>query len=240
MSYSTSACVGFTGSRTGRSSRKSISPNALGGAAVACLVLACAWTVYANILRADVYPTLDSAHYGAPVIRRSAALAVHQRSPAGESLTAALDEPAPRISEPATLPLLPPLSFDDRFAASAPQSVAPNPRPEPPKLAEAPRPQSEPPKLTAAVKTKEPAHAPVQVAALPAAPQRPAEVRPALSPATVVRDMAQRAKAAVMSIASSDKPTMVEKLWGKQPSNGLAVGVCVRRRQRHRQSCLAR
>ena len=32
--------------------------------------------------------------------------------------------------------------------------------------------------------------------------------------------MAQRAKAAVMSIASSDKPTMVEKLWGKQPSHG--------------------
>ncbi len=187
---------------------------------MACLVLACAWTVYANILRADVYPTLDSAHYGAPVIRRSAALAVHQRSPAGESLTAALDEPAPRISEPATLPLLPPLSFDDRFAASAPQSVAPNPRPEPPKLAEAPRPQSEPPKLTAAVKTKEPAHAPVQVAALPAAPQRPAEVRPALSPATVVRDMAQRAKAAVMSLASNNRQNIVEKLWGKQPSNG--------------------
>ena len=30
--------------------------------------------------------------------------------------------------------------------------------------------------------------------------------------------MAQRAKAAVMSIASNDKQTMVEKLWGKQPS----------------------
>src|SRR5882757_1910161 len=35
-----------------------------------------------------------------------------------------------------------------------------------------------------------------------------------------VRDMAQRAKAAVMSIASNDKPTMVEKLWGKQPAQG--------------------
>ena len=32
--------------------------------------------------------------------------------------------------------------------------------------------------------------------------------------------MAQRAKAAVMSIASNDKPNMVEKLWGKQPSHG--------------------
>jgi hypothetical protein len=32
--------------------------------------------------------------------------------------------------------------------------------------------------------------------------------------------MAQRAKAAVMSIASNDKQTMVEKLWGKQPASG--------------------
>jgi hypothetical protein len=32
--------------------------------------------------------------------------------------------------------------------------------------------------------------------------------------------MAQRAKAAVMSIASNEKPSMVEKLWGKQPSHG--------------------
>ena len=32
--------------------------------------------------------------------------------------------------------------------------------------------------------------------------------------------MAQRAKAAVMSIASSDRQGMVEKLWGKQPASG--------------------
>jgi hypothetical protein len=32
--------------------------------------------------------------------------------------------------------------------------------------------------------------------------------------------MAQRAKAAVMSIASAEKPTIFEKLWGKQPSHG--------------------
>jgi hypothetical protein len=220
MSYSTSACVGFTGSKPGRSSRKSISPNALGGAAVACLLLVCAWTVYANILRADVYPTLGGANYDAPVTKRSASLAVHRRSPASESVTTVLDQPVPRISAPATLPLIPPLSFHDRFAASAPQSVAPNPQLDPPKIAEAPRPQSEPPKLSVAVQTKQPAHAPVQLAALPVPPQHPAEARPALSPAAVVRDMAQRAKAAVMSLASNDRQAIVEKLWGKQPSNG--------------------
>ena len=35
-----------------------------------------------------------------------------------------------------------------------------------------------------------------------------------------MRDMAQRAKAAVMSIAGADKPSVFEKLWGKPPSAG--------------------
>jgi hypothetical protein len=187
---------------------------------VACLLLVCAWTVYANILRADVYPTLGSANFEAPVVRRSAAAALHRQPSASDLATAALDEPAPRISAPATLPLVPSLSFHDRFAASAPQSVEPNPQPDPPKLAEAPRSQSESPKLVATVKTKQPAPVPVQVAALPVPPQHAAEMRPAVSPATIVRDMAQRAKAAVMSLASNDKQAIVEKLWGKQTSNG--------------------
>ena len=51
-------------------------------------------------------------------------------------------------------------------------------------------------------------------------PTAPAEAKPvARRPGLSVRDMAQRAKAAVMSIASIDKPTIVEKLWGKQCSH---------------------
>jgi hypothetical protein len=42
---------------------------------------------------------------------------------------------------------------------------------------------------------------------------RPTE--PRKSPVAAVRDMAQRAKAAVMSIASAEKTSIVEKLWGK-------------------------
>jgi hypothetical protein len=75
------------------------------------------------------------------------------------------------------------------------------------------------PKLMAAPKPKETAPAPVQVAAIP--PQRPAETKPvAKGPVASVRDMAQRAKAAVMSIAANEKQTIFEKLWGKQPSHG--------------------
>ena len=51
-------------------------------------------------------------------------------------------------------------------------------------------------------------------APLPAA--RAADAKPeAKSAGASVRDMAQRAKAAVMSIASNEKQTIVEKLWGK-------------------------
>ena len=204
MSYSTSACSDFAVFSPRRSSRKSISYNYLGSAAVACLVLGCAWTVYANIFRADVYPTLGSASFDAPVVRQSAAVASRQPLTAINDVFAALREQAP-VSAPASVPQAPSLSFDDRFAAAAPQSVEPQPQPEP-KLAEAPKP-----------KTAAPAAAPVQVAAIP--PQPPAEARPTKSPGAV-RVMTQRAKAAVMSIASNEKQTIFEKLWGKQPSHG--------------------
>lgn len=219
MSYSTSACVGFAGFNSRRSSRKSISPNLLGGTAVACLVLACGWIVNANILGSDVYPTLGSANFDAPVFRRSAAAVFHPHSSASQN-PAGLNELASGIAAPAKLSSMPSLSFGERFAASAPQSVASNPQPDPPRIAQAPKSLSEAPRLAASVKTKEPAPAPVQVAALPAAPAYPAEARSAMSPGAVVRDMAQRAKAAVMSLASNDRQAMVEKLWGKPSANG--------------------
>ncbi len=205
MSYSTSACSDFAVSNPRRSSRKSISHNYLGSAAVACLVLGCAWTVYANIFRADVYPTLGSANFDAPVVRQSAAVAARKPLTAINDVFAVLREQVPPVSAPAPLPPGPSLSFDDRFAAAAPQSVEPTPQPAATKLAEAPKPKAAAP-------------APVQVAAIP--PQPPAEARPAKSPGSAVRDMAQRAKAAVMSIASNEKQTVFEKLWGKQPSHG--------------------
>ncbi|WP_371360779.1 tlde1 domain-containing protein [Afipia sp. GAS231] len=127
--------------------------------------------------------------------------------------------------------------FNERFAAAEAQGVAPAPvetvkiaeatppnatavpvaKPvEAPKLAEAPK-KIEAPKLAEAPKSKEAASAQVALNV----PAKEAEAKPAAKSAGAsVRDMAQRAKAAVMSIASNDKPTMVEKLWGKQPSHG--------------------
>jgi len=195
-----------------------MSPNFMGGAAVAGLVLGCTWTLYANVFRADVYPTLGSVSYDAPIVRRSASVAEYKAQPRAETIVAAAR--APQISAPEMAPSSPSLSFSERFAAAAPRSVEAQPQPELPKLAEAPRPQGEPPKLAAAPKPKEAAPAQVQVAAIAPPSQRQLDGRSATSSGITVRDLAQRAKAAVMALATSEKQTMVEKLWGKQPSQG--------------------
>jgi hypothetical protein len=206
MSTSTSA-FGLAAHKQRRSSRKAIPNHVFGSAAVACLVLGCAWTLHANVFGASVYPQLSSANFDAPVVKRSV-LAVRSAASAADTIVAALPEPAPVISAPASVPSRPLLSFDDRFAAAAPQSVEPSAPAEAPKLAEAGQP-----------KESSPRSAPVQVAAIPPAPApRAAEARPPKNPGAAVRDMAQRAKAAVMSIAAADKPSIVEKLWGKPQS----------------------
>ena len=208
MSYSTSACFEFAASSSRRSSRKAIPYNIFGGAAIACIVLGCAWTVYVNVFAASVYPTLDSTSFDVPVARRPTMLAARKPMPAVNNVVAALPEPAPVIAAPATVPPGPSLSFDDRFAAASPQGVEPR-RVEAPKLAEAPK-----------ARGASPRSAPVRVAAIAPAPGA-GEARPTKTPAASVRDMAQRAKAAVMSISSADKSSIFEKLWGKPQSRSL-------------------
>jgi hypothetical protein len=202
--------VGLAAQQRKRSPRKIIPSNFLGGAAVACVVLGCAWTVYSNILSASIYPTMSGGNFDEPVIRRPQAVAVRS-APVVKNVVAALSESPRLISAPATVASGSTLSFEDRFAAAAPQGVEP-------KLAEAPKP-AEPTKLADAPKPKPTSPAPVQLAAI-APPPRPAEAQPAKTPGTSVRDMAQRAKAAVMSIASADRPSIFEKLWGKPQAKG--------------------
>jgi hypothetical protein len=245
MSTSTVACYSFAANKPRSSARKISFRSFFGSAAVASLVLGCGWTVYANIFAASPYPQLGSTNFDAPVIRRPQAVAAVSTPP--ESVTRIAEtRPQPVIAAPATVPAAPSLSFTDRFAAAAPQSVEPTAQPEAPKLAEAsplapapkvaevikpvlpapklaeaPKPAAAP-KLAEMAKPKEASPAPVQVAAIAPPPQRAAEPAPAKT-GNSIRDMAQRAKAAVMSLASNERQTMVEKLWGTpkpQPHGG--------------------
>jgi len=225
MSTSTVACYNFVAPKPRRSARKANPQSFFAGAAVTALVLGCAWTVYANILAASPYPQLSSAGFDAAVTRRPANVAVRSAPPVVDNTRSAQLESRPLISAPATVASGPTLSFDDRFAAAAPQGVASVAPAETVTLADA-SPRVQAPKQAEAAKPKaiSPPAAPVQIAAIAPAP-RPAEPRPAKTPATSVRDMAQRAKAAVMSLASNEKLTIVEKLWGRpQPQpHGLSL-----------------
>jgi hypothetical protein len=180
-----------------RNSRKASSPNFKGHAAIACLVLGCGYTVYSNVFGASIYPSVNNAAYEAPVVwPTSSSIA---RTPAPATITnnvlADFPEGAPVISPPATIAAVNSIMFNERFAASAPQS-------EPSRVVEAPKLAVAPP--------------PAELPNLAEAAPRPAETKTAKGGVSV-RDMAQRAKAAVMSIGSGEKPGIVEKLWGKEP-----------------------
>src|SRR5258705_7031531 len=98
MSTSTSA-FGLRAYKHRRSSWKAIPNHVFGSAAVACLVLGCAWTLHANVFGTSVYPQLSTANFDAPVIRRSA-ITVRSALSAADTIVAALPEPAPVISAP--------------------------------------------------------------------------------------------------------------------------------------------
>jgi hypothetical protein len=213
MSTSRVAFVSVAAPRLRRPAGTAFSKIVVAGTAITGLVLGCAWMVYANVFAASPYPQFDSVSFEAHV-SRSASVAI--RTAFAEL------EPRSAVSTPAPVSPQPSLSFEDRFAAASAQGVAPAPQPEPSKVAEAPK-QQETDKQAETQRAKDtPAKqsARVQVASVPPAPP-PAEPAPKTAD-SVVHDLAQRAKAAVMSITSSDRQKIVEKLWGKQTSPLLA------------------
>ena len=221
MSTSSVACYSFAVPKHRRSVRNATSQSFVASLAVTALVLGCAWTVYANIFAASPFPQLGGASVDEPVTRRWVNVAVRRAPPIDDTRIARIEAP-PSISAPATIPSGPSFSFDDRFAAASAQGVAPAPQPEPSRLAEAGKAQREAAKLAEAAKPKDNSRPPAQLAAIAPATTaaEPKPVKPAVGS---IRDMAQRAKAAVMSIASNDRQTIVEKLWGKPQPRGPSL-----------------
>lgn len=228
MSTSKRAC-GPAARNRGKSSRNSLPHYFLGSVALAGLVLGCAWTVYTNVIGASIYPTVSSAAFEAPPVTSSTVVAARPVRPNFNEIFASLPDRSPLISAPENVSAA--LMFNERFAAASPQGEPPRPV-EATRLADAP-PVDAPkaagtPRLAEASKTKASQLAMNVPAPKPgdakSADTKSADLRSvdtkvaAKSSGSSIGDMAQRAKAAVMSIASSDRQTMVEKLWGKQPS----------------------
>jgi hypothetical protein len=178
-------------------------------------VVGCGWTIYNNVFGASIYPSVGGGNVDMAVVRRAPPAI---RKPVQVADSSVIVETPPVVAAPATIPQAPPVSFDERFAAAAPQSVAAVPR------------SAAPPQQQVA--TLAPAPAPVQerkiAEAVPVPPSRPTETKPAKAS---IHDMAQRAKPAVMSVASAAQPgwkpekpekppTIFERLFGKSQSSG--------------------
>jgi hypothetical protein len=197
----------------------------LGSAAIACLVVGCGWTIYNNVFGSSIYPAVSGGNVDIAEVRRAPAI----RKPVQLADSSVIVETPPAVTAPATVG--PSFSFDERFAAAAPQSVAPAPEfndrfaaASPQSVA--PAPQAAKPQQQVAALAPPPA---VERKIAEAAPSRPAETKPSHSGASI-HDMAQRAKAAVMSVASNEKqewkpekpakpPTIFERLFGRSDSS---------------------
>jgi Protein of unknown function (DUF2778) len=192
-------------------------------------VLGCAWTVYTNVFGAGIYPSVSSAAFEATPVTSSSVVAARPARPNFNEIFASLPDRSPLISAPENVSAS--LMFSERFAAASPQGEPPRPV-EATRLADA-SPPSDAPKAAGTPRLAERSKPKVSTASaqlalnIPAPKQADAksaeansvEAKPAAKPSgSSIGDMAQRAKAAVMSIASSDRQNMVEKLWGKQPS----------------------
>jgi predicted transglutaminase-like cysteine proteinase len=115
------ASVSFAASKRRTPARTASSQIFIAGTAAAVLVLGCSWTVYANVFAASPYPQPDSASFDVQVAATAASFAARIAPLASQ--TARVGAP-PLISAPATVPVEPPLSFSDRFAAASAQGVA--------------------------------------------------------------------------------------------------------------------
>lgn len=225
--------VALAGHSRRKPPQKSALIRRLSGAAIACLVLACGWIVYTNILGASAYPTLGSIGFDGPAARLTPKMITRNTADAIAEAFAALPEQTSVAVKPATTTIaaISPEMFNDRFAAAQPQGVESRaaeaaPAPAAPKLAEASRLEApkavSAPKLAEAPKSKE-AAPPTKVAMnVPPAPAQD-ESRPARPSALSFSDMAQRAKAAVMSITKGERQSITEKLWGKPSPSGTLL-----------------
>jgi len=214
---STSSSAFGLPARKRRNSRQARSFGFAGPAAVAAVVIGCGYTLYSNIFGASAFPSVHASVEVAVAPRQTSSIA--RKTPAAMITTVFgdLEQATAAAPKNEAVTAVPSVMFNERFAAASPESVAPQSS-QGMQLASA-TPSIEV-SLPAESTKKTSASASVQIAmATPAT--RPVE-RVTAKSGSSIRNMAERAKAAVMSIGQ-DKPSMVDKLWGKEPAHGALL-----------------
>jgi hypothetical protein len=201
------------------SSRKAVPQNILGGTALACIALACGWTLYTHIgagqpeLITASLPPAASIRLSAPVERIAAAYEALHEMPAPRAAKATIKPRATvkaRVEDPATRARTA-LLYGPRFLGPQPGTFRPvmEQAPAPEQVASLPAQQAAPEALPLPS---------VQVAAIvPMPAPRPAELRQlqAINPSR--REVAQ-ANAPVA--LEPKKPSIFERLFGRPAPSG--------------------
>jgi hypothetical protein len=198
MRKSTGAFKGSTAGRRGFSSRKANPLNIFGGAALAFVVLGCAWIVHNNVFGASIYPSITASGIE-PAI--SPQLRIAAKRPSTVALLTAAYTP-----EPASL------NFSDRFPLA---ERAPEPAPQVTASIDI---KADLPKI----QNDLPLPAVRQVASIPVPARRPAEARVPQNKGPTAREIAQASKAAAVATVEPSKPTIFDKLFGKPQPTVLA------------------
>jgi hypothetical protein len=217
MSYRTGVRYHFAATDQNDSSRKNTSRNIFAGSALASIVLACAWTLIANAIGTGLDPAAVSASVqpvivgnaeamtfgarfdalgaepeGVTVVRKSASVAPKIPDAIRKTYSELLDVTYSLGSPPGTFSENAPGKLDRRLAMRSPPET------------EAAPPDVLPPSPPAA-----------QLAdSVPLPAPRPSTLRLLAS-----REIA-KAKAAILSVTASEKPTIFEKLYGKPQPKG--------------------
>ena len=189
-----------------QSSEKNATQNAFGGVALACIALACGWTLVSRAVGPGLDPVLASANVPPTLSSQQPSFAERFEPVAsGASVIAktkrayvALYDPTYSLhAAPESFSAEPRPKFERRLVALAPAADDPEAQPLP---------------LPAAVTP--PAVQLTQTVPLPA--PRPSTLR------MVAAREVEKAKAAIMSVAAAEKPSIFERLFGK-PHSGPAL-----------------
>lgn len=205
--------------------RKAVPQNIVGAAALGCIALACAWTLYANVSGGDAELVTASLPPAAsiraiPADRIAAAYEALHETPAPRAAQAAPEVRATadaRIEDPAARSRTAWL-YGPRFLGGEPESFRPQAAPVQPPVEVASLPAEAMPE------TLPLPPAPQVVAVVPMPAPRPAELRQLQASTPSRNDVAQANTAAALEPeAEPKKPSIFEKLFGKSLSGGLQL-----------------
>lgn len=187
-------------------SRKNTTQNAFGGAALACIALACGWTLVSKAIGPGLDPVMASANV-APTLSSQQPSFAERFEPVASGTSVVAKTKRAYIA-----------LFDPTFSLhAAPESFSSEPRPKFERKLVALAPASDDPEAQPL---------PLPAAATPPAVQLTQSVPlPAPRPSTlrmVAAREVEKAKQAIMSVASAEKPSIFERLFGK-PHSGPAL-----------------